>query len=110
MGLIMLVLSFDPSGTSQRMAGQPIPVVYEGFENSWYMVHGKKLCLTLFMSTFATNAGEIKKLAQASVERLKDRMGKPNIKKDLEDEDDDEVNTQQILQANIEKLYTGGQF
>lgn len=59
------------------------------------------------MSTFATNAGEMKKLVKASVDRLRDRMGQPSIKKDLEDEDDDEVNTKQVLQEDIEKLYTG---
>lgn len=110
MGIIMLLLAFDPSGTSQKMAGQGEPIIYEGFETSWYSVLGKKLCLTLFMSTFATNVGEVKKIGEASAKRLVDRKGLPNIKKDLEDEDDDEVNTKQILQLDVEALYTGGKF
>ena len=110
MGIIMLLLAFDPSGTSQKMAGQAEPIIYEGFETSWYSVLGKKLCLTLFMSTFATNVGEVKKIGEASAKRLVDRKGLPNIKKDLEDEDDDEVNTKQILQLDVEALYTGGKF
>lgn len=108
MGIIMLVLSFDPTGTSQIMAGQQTPIIYNGFENSWYYELGKKLCLTLFMSTFATNAGELKKIGEATFFRVKDRSGLPNLKKDLEDEDDDEVNTKIIVQAEIETLYTGG--
>jgi hypothetical protein len=110
MGLIMLLLSFDPSGTSQTMAGQEEPMIYRGFETAWYEVLGKKLCLTLFMSTFATNVGEIKKIGQAGILRLKDRGGLPNIKKDLEDEDDDEVNTKIYVQDEVEALYRGGAF
>lgn len=62
MGFIMLVLSFDPTGTSQTLAGQKEPRIYRGFESDWYSNFGKKLCMTLFMSTFATNVSELKKI------------------------------------------------
>jgi len=47
----------------------------------------------MFMSTFATNISEIKRYLQAQFVRLQDRGFSPNIKKDLEDEDDDTPNT-----------------
>lgn len=59
MGIVMLITSFDPSGTTQSLAGQDEPKIYKGFESSWYASAGKKLCFSLFMSAFATNLGEI---------------------------------------------------
>lgn len=35
---------------------------------------------------------------------------KPNLKLDLEDSDDDETNTKQVLLKDAEELYTGGKF
>lgn len=42
--------------------------------------------------------------------RLHDRRYKPNIKKDLEDEDDDTPNTRLRIQDDLNQLYTGGEF
>lgn len=110
MGCIMLFSSFDPTGISQRIAGDDNPTVYTGFSNTWYQVFGKKLCSTLFMSTFATNVPEIKNFVTILVKRFKDRGLKPNLKKDVEDLDDDETNTKLIVQKEVEDLYTGGKF
>ena len=49
--------------------------------------------MTLFASAIATNISEIKTIAKSSFDRFKDRGFKPNLKKDLEDEDDDAPNT-----------------
>ena len=59
MGCIFLFTSFDPSGWSQRMAGQDTPIIYDGFSNSWYNDVGKELCLTIFVSAIASNLSEI---------------------------------------------------
>jgi hypothetical protein len=62
------------------------------------------------MSTFASNVAELKKIGEAAMKRLIDRGFLPNIKKDLEDEDDDTANTKQEGQMEVEALYTGGKF
>jgi hypothetical protein len=110
MGCIMLFSSFDPTGMSQTLSGDKNATVYDGFNHSWYTVFGYKLCSTLFMSTFATNVGEIRNIEGALLKRLKDRGFLPNIKKDMEDEDDDEANTKLIVQKEVEELYNGGKF
>jgi hypothetical protein len=43
----------------------------------------------------------------SSFGRLKDRGFKPNLKKDLEDEDDDEPNSKINIQKDLNELYTG---
>ena len=110
MGIILLLLSFDPTGVSQSIAGKKNYYVYQGFENRWYLDQGKGLCLTLLMSAVSTNFPELNKLQKSLVARLKDRSYAPNIKKDLEDFYDDEVNTKLKNQEDLEALYTGGQF
>ena len=45
-----------------------------------------------------------------SFKRLKDRGFSPQIKKDEEDEDDDEVNTKMTNQEDLNNLYTGETF
>ena len=49
------------------------------------------------MSTFATNLPEIRNYGKALIARFKDRGLLPNLKKDVEDEDDDETNTKLIV-------------
>lgn len=93
MGIIMIIIAFDPSGTMQRIAGQKTPKVYQGFENQWYLDQGKGLCLTLLMSAVSTNAPGLGNLINALIKQIKDRGWKSNVKKDIEDEYDDEVNT-----------------
>ena len=66
--------------------------------------------MTLFASAIASNLEEIKTIAKSSFDRFKDRGFKPNLKKDLEDEDDDEPNTKIKVQNDLNALYTGGVF
>ena len=54
---------------------------------------GKHICILLFTSTFVSNTADIKKFGNALVMRLLDRGFKPALKKDLEDDLDDDVNT-----------------
>ena len=65
MGCILLLRSFDPSGTMQRISGQKIPIIYDGFSYEWYSEIGLGLCIVMFMSTFATNIAELKQYLQA---------------------------------------------
>jgi hypothetical protein len=67
MGCILLVTSFDPSGTSQKISGQGVPVIYDGFSYDWYQDVGKSLCMAIFASAIASNISEIKKLVTSSL-------------------------------------------
>jgi hypothetical protein len=97
MGCILLFTSFDPTGTSQTISGQDPPIIYDGFSYDWYQDIGKGLCIAIFASAIASNISEIKKYVQSQFNRFKDRSFKPNLKKDLEDEDDDEPNTKILI-------------
>ena len=83
---------------------------YPGFTPEWYMDQGKKICLFIFLSSFLSNTQDINKFAQAIVVRFYDRKFKMHLKKDPEDEDDDEPNTRQKIQSDLETLYTGKEF
>jgi hypothetical protein len=102
-----LLTSFDPSGFSQKVSGQKTPKIYRGFSFNWYQDVGKGLCLALFASALVSNITEIRKLVTSTLRRLKDRGFKPNLKKDLEDEDDDEPNSKFKVQKDLNDLYTG---
>jgi hypothetical protein len=93
MGCILILISFDPTGISQKIAGQDEPIDYNGFSYIWYENIGKKICIALFASSITTNISEVQKFINVTFKRFRDRGFKPNIKKDLEDEDDDTVNT-----------------
>ena len=67
--------------------------IYKGFNSAWYLSIGKKLCFTIFMSSLLSNMNEVKQLIEISLQRFIDRGYKIEIKKDLEDEDDDEPNS-----------------
>jgi len=45
------------------------------------------------MMTATTNIKELRNMQSALFKRIKDRGYLPNLKKDVEDEDDDETNT-----------------
>ena len=49
--------------------------------------------MTLLMSAVSTNAPGLGNLINALIKQIKDRGWKSNVKKDIEDEYDDEVNT-----------------
>ena len=63
--------------------------------------------MTLFASAIASNISEINIIAKSGFNRFKDRGFKTNLKKDPEDEDDDEPNTKIRVQNDLNALYTG---
>ena len=79
------------------MSGQEVAIIYDGFSYEWYEDVGKGLCIAIFASAIASNITEIQVLVTSGFARLKDRRFKPNLKKDLEDEDDDEPNTKIMI-------------
>lgn len=93
MGVIILISSFDFTGYTAFISNNPKWVIYEGFEASWYKEMGAPLCVAIFLSAFATNFNECQKMGFKEMQRIVDRGFKPNLKKDVEDEDDDEPNT-----------------
>ena len=112
MCIIILMQSFDPTGTAAWLMGKnpQNAVVYGGFTSQWYLSIGKKLCFQIFMTSVISNTKEVKQLYGVMSSRFTDRGYKLNIKKDLEDEDDDEPNSKKETQEELEELYTGEVF
>lgn len=110
MGVSELFKSFDPTGYSKLMTGSDKHKTYKGFESDWYRVIGLSICLTILQSAVLTNISEAGRISQIFVKRFKDRGYKLHIKKNQEDSDDDEVNTQQLTQDDLETLYKGEEF
>lgn len=96
MGIIILLMSFDPTGIVSRIMGGNSKL-FNGFDSLWYTERGQTICMTIFLSALTTNIPEVKQFVQAQAKRLADRRFRPNLKKDPEDEDDDEVNTSKKL-------------
>ena len=71
-------------------------IIYNGFDTDWYTHIGRKLCFAIFMSSLLSNSKEVKQLINVFLTRFLDRDKKLNIKKDLEDDGDDEVNSKQL--------------
>ena len=57
-----------------------------------------------------SNISELKTLFEINAKRFIDRDKNMNIKKDIEDDGDDEVNTKQLTQDELNELYTGDEF
>jgi len=65
MCFIILLQSFDPTGTCLFLMGEDpaTATIYEGFTASWYLNVGRTLCFSIFMSSVLSNLGEAKALA-----------------------------------------------
>lgn len=107
MGLIILIISFDPSNTINVLRGSPDKQIYNGFEPIWYNSVGQQLCSTIFLSAILTNVPELQNYAKTEVDRFLDRRFQTNLKKDVEDEIDDEPNSKCKLQEQLNALYLG---
>ena len=81
-----------------------------GFTPEWYMTTGKAICFFVFTSAFVSNIGELWNYMSALCRRVFDRRGRSDLKKDPEDEDDDDPNTRIKVQHELEALYTGPAF
>jgi hypothetical protein len=113
MGIVFLIEGFDPTGFAVKLLGESSSnhkQEYNGFESSWYMNIGLKLCFTIWMSSVITNIKEVERISKVFIARFLDRNYKLNIKKDEEDSDDDEVNTKKKSQEDLEQLYIGDEF
>lgn len=93
MAFIVLITSFDPSNFINKIRGTPDGKIYSGFEPSWFPDVGESICSTIFLSAIVTNIPEVQEYAKVEFKRLVDRRFMPNLKKDLEDEVDDEPNS-----------------
>lgn len=58
---------------------------------------GQSLCSTIFLSAILTNVPEFQKFMKVELSRLVDRSFKHNLKRDLEDEIDDDPNSKMKL-------------
>lgn len=75
---------------------------YEGFTPDWYMDVGRGICFFIFMSSFISNAADLGQFIISAFRRFHDRSFSMNLKKDPEDEDDDEPNTRKKIQSDLE--------
>lgn len=64
MSVIILMESFDPTGTAYFLMGKDpkTAVVYDGFNSDWYLTIGKKLCFSIFVTCWIQNVDELKLL------------------------------------------------
>ena len=85
--------SFEPFGIFKKIADDPDGKMTDysskDFNSGWYTNVGVALCFTILTSSISTNIDIISKLGRILFSRLKDRGYKRNLKKDVEDEDDD---------------------
>jgi len=71
---------------------------------------GVKLCFTIFTSSVATNIDVVTSIGKVIFNRFRDRSFKQAVKKDVEDELDDEPRSKMATQDELEALYKGGEF
>jgi hypothetical protein len=96
MGLLVIINGFDRLGIQKALMGDSYAIqsrIYEDFTVQWYMDWGRYVCYQLFMSAFFVNAVDIILSMKAFFLRWKDRGFKFNLKRDIENDHDDEPNT-----------------
>lgn len=100
MGLIALISSMSAfMGINDLLLGFTglTKESYKGFTPDWYMDVGRGICFFIFMSSFISNAADLGQFTISSAKRFHDRSFSMNLKKDPEDEDDDEPNTRKKI-------------
>jgi len=113
MGLIALILGFDFMGFNQFFLGGREMYkreVFHGFTSAWYMKIGQFVCFTIYMSSFVKNCIEITLASFHMCRRFKDRGCRGRLKKNQDDEFDDEALTKLKYHDDLVKLYTGRKF
>ena len=58
MGLIVLIISFDPTHTIHILRQAEDKSTFIGFEPKWYSEVGQSICSTIFLSAILTNVPE----------------------------------------------------
>mmetsp|Transcript_4428 Transcript_4428/g.6507 ORF Transcript_4428/g.6507 Transcript_4428/m.6507 type:complete len:201 (+) Transcript_4428:5370-5972(+) len=110
MGLMQLITSITILAVLNNILLGDAGDTYDDFNPDWYMDTGNAICVFLFTSSFITNIQDLRMFLQAMLRRLWDRGFKMNLKKDPEDEEDDEPNTKLKIQDDLEELYLGEEF
>jgi hypothetical protein len=93
-GVVITLVSFDPTGLVNSLALKPENVklrrlTFNWFESDWYFDVGKVICIALNMSCFTANLIDILKYTIIAFKRYADRSFKNDLKKHPLDEDDD---------------------
>jgi hypothetical protein len=109
MGIIVLITSFDQLGITDKLLGDfsSNANVYREFEPNWYMDHGNKICIFIFMSSFLINSKDIVRFVITAFYRCYDRKFRLNMKLDADDEGCDQPNSRIRIQSDLEGLYKG---
>lgn len=76
----------------------------------WYMNIGVELCFTIFTSSISSNINVVLKIGRTFIQRWFDRSLKPTVKKNKDDEYDDEIWSKKATQEDVEELYKGAEF
>lgn len=96
MGIIPLITSlvyFDPIMDALLKFTGLSRVTHVGFTSSWYMDSGRKICVFIFLSAFIGGISDLREYSAVLIARLYDRRFRSTVKMELDDEDDDKVNT-----------------
>ena len=80
---------------------------YTDFSADWYGNVGKTLCLTLLINIFSPHASKLLLPLVKLLRRCCDRGCKLKLQED--DDDDAALNTKQVMQEDLNALYTGDQ-
>ena len=86
MALIVLMLSFIISKPEKDS-------LYGGFDEGWYQEYGNYVCKSLYMSALISNIIDLIVFMFYYCKRLINRRFKSQLKKDIDDDWNDEVNT-----------------
>ena len=96
MGIIQLVISlvYFSSVTKPLLAFTGMKrQFYEDFTPYWYMDTGRKICVFIFLSAFISAISDLRTYLTVLIRRFYDRKFRSTVKTELDDEDDDKVNT-----------------
>ena len=110
MGLMQLITSITLLAVMNKILLGDAGDTYDDFNPDWYMDIGNSICVFLFTSSFISNFSDLRLFSTAMLKRLFDRGFKMNLKKDPEDEEDDDPNTKKKIQDELEDLYMGEEF
>lgn len=82
---------------------------FEGFDVPWFMTVGSSLCISMLFSIFTTKLSELFFLFFRFIRKCYDRSCRISYKKIDSNLGEEVVNSKQIRQKDLEKLYTGPQ-
>lgn len=111
--VILLLVNFRVEDMRElRLYGQRLVLEgdYRDFSTQWYFNIGATLCMTLFLNIFTPHVVKLLMPCKVCCSRCCDRgCCRCELKKKPHDASNDEVNTELIIQSELEQLYTGPQ-